>query len=366
MDPIDKIQLDDITFDDVIGGDGVSITPEDTIDPITDTVTDDKPEDTLDDKPEVDDEKPEVEEKVDPTDDKPEDDQDDQDDPEAPEGEDTVVSEVLEKLGYEVENSYADTAEGLAEMTKDVASQMADDRIDEVLENFPMVKQHLEYVLAGGESNNFMQAYDPRSDYNQVVLTEDDSRSQKSILSDYFNMKGHDKEFIDEILEDYEDSGKLYNKAEAARQALGKQQSAQKAQMVERQRGEWAEQERQQTEFWNGVSDTIENSKEFAGLVVPEREKSKFFKYISTPVNKSGQTQRDLDHSEAEMETKLAIDYLMYKGFNLETIINTKAKTKSAKSLRDKISKNASSVKSARRASKQSKSMNYDELDLDI
>ena len=54
----------------------------------------------------------------------------------------------------------------------------------------------------------------------------------------------------------------------------------------------------------------------------------------------------------------------MYKGFNLETIINTKAKTKSAKSLRDKISKNASSVKSARRASKQSKSMNYDELDL--
>ena len=307
MDPIDKIQLDDITFDDVIGGDGVSITPEDTIDPITDTVTDDKPEDTLDDKPEVDDEKPEVEEKVDPTDDKPEDDQDDQDDPEAPEGEDTVVSEVLEKLGYEVENSYADTAEGLAEMTKDVASQMADDRIDEVLENFPMVKQHLEYVLAGGESNNFMQAYDPRSDYNQVSLTEDDSRSQKAILSDYFNMKGHDKEFIDEILEDYEDSGKLYNKAEAARQALGKQQSAQKAQMVEKQRGEWAEQERQQTEFWNGVSDTIENSKEFAGLVVPEREKSKFFKYISTPVNKSGsQTQRDLDHSEAEMEVEIS------------------------------------------------------------
>lgn len=363
MDPIDKIQLDDITFDDVIVGDGVSITPEDTIDPITDTVTDDKPEDILDDKSEVETEKPEVEEKEEPTEDEPE---GDQDDPEAPDGEGTVVSEVLEKLGYDVDTEYADTAEGLAEMTKDVASQMADDRIDEVLENFPMVKQHLEYVLAGGESNNFMQANDPRSDYNQISLTEDDSRSQKAILSDYFHMKGHDNEFINEMLEDYEDSGKLYNKAEAARQALGKQQAAQKSQMVERQRGEWAEQERQQTEFWNDVSDTIENSKEFAGLVVPEKEKSKFFKYISTPVNRNGQTQRDLDHSEAEMETKLAIDYLMYKGFNLETIVNTKAKTKSAKSLRDKISKSASSVKSARRASKQSKNVNYDDLDLSI
>ena len=251
-------------------------------------------------------------------------------------------------------------------MTKDVADKMADTRIDEVLENFPLVKKHLEYVLAGGESNNFMQAYDPRSDYNKISLAEDDSRSQKAILSDYFTTKGHDKEFIEEMLEDYEDSGKLFGKAEQARQALGKQQSAQQEQIVSKQRQEFEAQAQEQTEFWNGVSDTIENSKEFAGLVVPEKEKSKFFKYISTPVNKKGETQRDLDHVKADMETKLGIDYLMYKGFNLETIINTKAKTKSAKSLRDKISKGSSSVKSARKATKSKKMVDYEDLDLNI
>ena len=66
------------------------------------------------------------------------------------------------------------------------------------------------------------------------------------------------------------------------------------------------------------------------------------------------------------METKLAIDYLMYKGFNLEQIINTKAKTKQSKSLRDKISKNEEKVKSAKRAARTNKSFDVDDLDLSI
>ena len=362
MNPNEKIQLDDITFDDVIAGDGVDTISVEEAAPLEETPKEETSvESELESTEEVAEEKKEIDDTLE---------EDSQDDTELEEDdsevESTVVSEVLTKLGYELDDDYEDTADGLAKMTKDVADKMADTRIDEVLENFPLVKKHLEYVLAGGESNNFMQAYDPRSDYNKISLAEDDSRSQKAILSDYFTTKGHDKEFIEEMLEDYEDSGKLFGKAEQARQALGKQQSAQQEQIVSKQRQEFEAQAQEQTEFWNGVSDTIENSKEFAGLVVPEKEKSKFFKYISTPVNKQGQTQRDLDHVKADMETKLGIDYLMYKGFNLETIINTKAKTKSAKSLRDKISKGSTSVKSARRATKNKKIVDYDDLDLNI
>ena len=56
----------------------------------------------------------------------------------------------------------------------------------------------------------------------------------------------------------------------------------------------------------------------------------------------------------------------MYKGFNIESIINTKAKTKATKSLRDKISKNEEKVKSARKATRKSKNINLDNLDLSI
>tara|TARA_R110000764_G_scaffold43637_1_gene98134 strand:- start:372 stop:572 length:201 start_codon:yes stop_codon:yes gene_type:complete len=66
------------------------------------------------------------------------------------------------------------------------------------------------------------------------------------------------------------------------------------------------------------------------------------------------------------MDVKLAIDYLMYKGFNLKDIIQTKAKTQSTKSLRQKISKNEENVKSARKRSRVSKNIDLDNLDLSL
>ena len=358
MDPNEKIQLDDITFDDVIAGDGVDTVAIDEIEkPVEEEVkVKEESTDELDDIEDKVEDKVEVEEEVDV----------DKDVEEPKEEDDTVVSEVLSKLGYELEGDYDDTADGLAEMTKDVASQMADTRIDEVLEAFPLVKKHLEYVLSGGQSESFMQAHDPNLDYNQLELSQNDIRSQKAILSDYFTEKGHDKEFIQEMLGDYEDSGKLHTKAEAARQALGKQQATQKDQMLTQQKETLALQQKDQQKFWNNISDTIQESKEFVGLQVSEKDKSKFFNYLSKPVSQEGHTQRDIDHAEAKVEVKLAIDYLMYKGFNLKDIITTKAKTQATKSLRHKISKNEETVRSARKKSRVSKNVDLDSLDLSI
>ena len=364
MDPNEKIQLDDITFDDVIAGDGVDTVAIDKVEAPVEEVKEEVKEEVEDSTNNLEDIEEEADEQEEEEQDEVE--ESDDSDKDGVETEDTVVSEVLAKLGYEVDSDYEDTSEGLAEMTKDVASQMADDRIDEVLEAFPLVKQHLEYVLNGGQSENFMQAHDPNLDYNKIELAEDDVRSQKAILANYFTEKGHDKDFIKEMLNDYEDSGKLHNKAEQAKNALGKVQSQRKEKMIVQQKEQLQAQQKQQQEFWDGVNDTIQNSKEFVGLQVPEKEKSKFFNYLSTPVTKEGYTQRDVDHSEADMEVKLAIDYLMYKGFNLKDIIKTKAKTQATKSLRDKISRNQETVKNARKKSRVSKNVDLDNLDLSI
>jgi hypothetical protein len=367
----EKIQLDDITFDDVISGEGVETTPvaeepvppakeeersepveEPTEDPVLDELED---EDEEDDDTEIDDKYLEK----DSTDDDDEDDVDD-------DGEDTIVGSVLDKLGYEVEDEYEDTTEGLVQMTKDIASTIADERIEEVMEKFPLVKQHLQYVLQGGDSQNFMSAYDTRSDYSKLTINEKDVRSQKAILGDYLHTKGHDGDFIKEMLEDFEDTGKLYSKAEAARKALGKYQEAEREQLLEKQQETQKQQAEDLQEFWDDVAVTIEESREFAGLQVTEKDKNKFFNYLSRPVTEEGYTQRDVDHQEADMEVKLAIDYLMYKGFDLNTIINTKARTKSVQSLKERISRGEETVKSARRSSRRSKKFDIDDLDLNI
>ena len=376
MDPNEKIQLDDITFDDVIAGDGVeTITAEEPIAPAKEEEQPTETEDTLEDigiedNVEENEEEEEVEEDdYDENEEEDEEYEEDEyeDDNSADNSEGSVVNEILDKLGYDLEgDSYDDTSEGLAAMTADIASKMADDRIDEVLEAFPLVKKHLDYVLAGGQSQNFMEAYDPNLDYDQVVIEEDDYRSQKAILGDYLEMKGHDNEFIEEMLNDFEDTGKLYQKAEAARGALAKHQSKQREQMIENQRRETERITKQQEEFWNNVSDTIDDRDDFAGIAISKREKNKFFDYLSTPVTKEGYTQRDVDHANADMEVKLAIDYLMYKGFDLNGLISSKAKTQNAKTLRERIGRNEERVRSTRKSSRRSKNVDFDNLDLNI
>tara|TARA_A100001201_G_scaffold135541_1_gene123904 strand:- start:122 stop:1201 length:1080 start_codon:yes stop_codon:yes gene_type:complete len=359
MDPEnEKIQLDDITFDDVIGGEGVeTITPEAPVEEVVNEEVEEKEEEVIEEEEE---QQEVVEEKEVEEDDNLEDDDVESDE------DTTVVSEILSAFGYETDEEYPDTSEGLINMTKDIAQTLADEQVNEVMNKFPLVRQHLEYVLNGGESQDFMQAYDPNLDYNKITIEQDDIRSQKAVLAEYFNLKGHDRNFTNEMITDYSDSGKLHAKAEQARQALGKVQQQRQAQMVERQKQMRAQEYQNQQEFWNGVAETIENSQEFAGLTVPEREKTKFFNYISKPVNQEGYTQRDLDHANAEMDKKLAIDYLMFKGFNLDQIINTKARTKNTRSLKDKISRNEESVKSARKSSRRKKNFDIDELDLNI
>tara|TARA_R100001594_G_scaffold62493_1_gene96833 strand:- start:67 stop:1173 length:1107 start_codon:yes stop_codon:yes gene_type:complete len=368
MDNNEKIQLDDITFDDVIGGDGVETVTVDEK-PVIDEEKVEKEEivegSKVEDEESIETTEETSEEKIEEPEEDIKDDLKDDDD-QTLSDDDTVVGEILNTLGYEVDHEYEDTAEGLTQLTKDLAGKMAAEQMEEVLNSFPLVKNHLDYVLNGGESQEFMKAYDPNMDYNQITIEEDDFRSQKGILNDYFTLKGHDQDFIQELLTDYEESGKLYNKSEAARKALGKVQIQQKENLVKEQQEVMRQQQEQQKEFWEGVAKTIEDSKEFVGLQVPQKDKRSFFNYISKPVNKEGYTQRDIDHSEAEMETKLAIDYLMFKGFNLEQIINTKARTKNTKSLKDKISRNQEVAKSARKTSRRTKSFDIDDLDLSI
>ena len=370
----DNIGLDDISFDDVLSGGSESNEVADDLAIETPTAEAEELDADAEELADSEDVEEEVEEEDEDEDDNEEeedyDEEEDEDDEEDDDREpvsSTVVASILEKLGYETEEEYDDTEEGLMAMTQDVGQQIAEDQLNNLFENFPLVQRHLEYVLNGGESKDFMQAYDPQLDYNQINIDEEDTRSQKAILSDYFTTKGHDQNFINELLTDYEDTGKLYQKAEAARSALGQMQEKSRSELVERQKQEREQAEEQQQEFWNGVYETIESTDEFAGITVPKREKSKFFDYISNPVTRDGRTQRDLDHAEAEIEKKLAIDYLMFKGFDLSKLIEKKAKTSNAKSLRDRISRNEERVKSARgRQKRKSKQVDFDDLDLNL
>lgn len=277
----------------------------------------------------------------------------------------SIADQISNVLGFEPEYEYDDTVEGLTEYVKDMAQEVAEDQIEDLFRQFPEVQQHLDYVLAGGDSGQFFQAYNPQLDYGNLRVEEGDIGVQKALLAQYFETKGHPEEFIEEMLNDYEDTGKLYNKAQIAQQELASLQQQQRQQMFEQQQQEYAQFQAEQEEFWEGVADVIESGNSFGGVTIPDVEKANFFEYISAPVNDAGQTQRDLDYAESDMDIKLAMDYLLYSGFDLESIINTKARTQSARNLRERIISNEERVRSAKGAQRR-KQQAFDPDQLDI
>ena len=278
--------------------------------------------------------------------------------------EQTVVSEVLTELGFEPHEEYDDTPEGLTKMTQDVAAKLAEEQLEEILGNYPLIKQHMEYVIAGGDSRNFMSAHDPQQDYSMVQVQEDDQAMQRVLVGNYFKSKGHDDNFIKEMLNDYTEGGKLFEKAQTAKTALSQLQTQQRVQMMEHQKHQRTEQAKDQQKFWANITDVIQNGDDFAGIHIAAKNKNKFLKYLSQPVNKQGHTQSMIDHQNAPLDQRLAMDYLMFNKFNLKDIINTKVKTTKAKDLKSRLKAQQSKVKNVSKAKRTKTSFDIDDLDL--
>jgi hypothetical protein len=379
----EKLDLNDISFDDIVASDTPNVDTLELLDDKDDTIKEVEPEAVELDKTaatdELDDDASQVVTEdtdiIEPTD------KDDVDKEEIEEGlekvkeendqeassetpDKSVVGEVLESLGFEGEYEYEDTPEGLKTLTLDVANKLAEEQLDGIMENFPLVQRHLEYVMNGGQSQDFMKANDPQSDYSKVQLSEKDTPMQKIMLSNYFKAKGHDDNMIKELIEDYEDSGKLFAKAELAKNALATAQGKQREYMLQQQKEQNAKSRDEEQKFWTNIHKTIQETDELAGITIPKREKNKFFKYISAPVNRNGHTQSMVDREGASQEQRLLMDYLMFKGLNLKDIIATKAKSQQTRSLKDRIVKaSKTTLKSAKKKTKAKTNLDLNDLD---
>jgi hypothetical protein len=361
-DPNDKLDFSAISFDDVIGDgapglDVAEETPTQEVEQEEPIDEEEPQEEDHGDEDADDDYYQQPEEETYVEDDLQEEDHDPEDLP--------IANQISDILGYELENEYDDTVEGLTEYVKDMSQEVAENQIQELFEQFPEVQQHLDYLLAGGDSSQFFEAHNPQNDFSNLQMSEKDTMTQKAVLAQYFQYKGHDQAFIQDMLDDYEDSGKLFNKAQLAKDSLAEVQQQHREQMQQQQIEMYEQQQAQTEAFWDGVANTLEEGREFAGIRIPDSDKSNFFEYISAPIDESGRTQRDVDYSEADMDIKLAIDYLMFSGFNLEDIISTKAKTESARNLRDRIVSNQERVRSAKGQSRR-KQQAFDPDNLDI
>ena len=358
MQPNDKLDFSAISFDDMLG-DGIETAPQD-----VEEVTPEEVEIVDEDIPNPEQGDEDQEDYVDDDYDYDNDDEESTVEDEVELEDLPIADQISTVLGLELESEYDDTVEGLTNFVRDMSQEVAEEQLQGLFEEFPEVQRHLDYVLAGGDPEQFYATHNPQANYGNIEMSQGDITLQRAMLGEYFKSAGHPEDFIVDVLNDYEESGKLYGKAQAAQQHLAAAQAEEKEQMYQAQLEQQQKAEAEQDEFWDEVAGVIEEGNEFAGIRIPDNDKQEFFDYISAPVDDQGNTQRDLDYSEADMDIKLAIDYLMYSGFNLSDIIDTKARTKSVENLRSRIQTNEERVKSARKAQRRQKTFDPDQLDI--
>lgn len=323
--------LDDIEDSDVAELDEL----DDDIDDSDDELEEDEDlEEEEDDKDIEDEEADEDEDDSDDSDDKGKDEEEGDEEPAS------VVETIITQLGYEFSDEelegLEDTEEGLTRLVDIAGKKVAEDRFSQMVDATPNVKALYEYEQSGGEAEDFIKAFYPQTDYNKVEVSEDDIDSQKEIIRKSLETKGLSEERIKRNLQAIEDSGNLLDEAKDSLNDLRTAQEQEK-ERIKTQTEQAQKQAREQAEeTWNKVEETVKSGN-LAGIPISKKQADEFLDFVRVDPDK-GYSPRDEKASKLSMEEQLAIDAILFHGFEaLNEIIDKKANTKSAKTLRDRL-----------------------------
>ncbi len=249
-----------------------------------------------------------------------------------------VVESIQRTLGYEFDEEFEDTEEGIAKMFEKAKNMAADEALDSMLDAYPEAKEFIEYRQLGGDPDQYFKTKFPQVDYSEVEFNEEDESQHEMIVRKELSERGLSNEEIEADIQDFKNGGILESKAKRALTALQTKQKEEQENLLKRQEEQYQKQQEEIEQYWNDVKSTIESSTSFKAFNVPSKEKEEFFRYISKPVE-DGKSQRDLDVEKADRETRLAIDFLLYKDFNIADIVDRKAKSQNAQKLRERMNR---------------------------
>ena len=250
-----------------------------------------------------------------------------------------VIDILRSKMGYEVEGSFSEDYEGVAKFTDAVAQEMAKEQLDSVFAQFPDVEQYLQYRYNGGDPKRYFQATAPVIDYAAVEITDDNVGIQRAVLEDFLGRSGYTGEEVAETIQDYIDAGIMQRQATRSLGKLQKMQEQEAASLIEKQKQDAEARQQQVQKQWTTIQDTI-NQGTVKGFDIPTADRKKFFSWMSEAVDNQGRTQRLVDREKMDIESQVAMEYLLWKNFDLNKLVSNTQNTRKAQNLKAKLQQN--------------------------
>jgi hypothetical protein len=256
----------------------------------------------------------------------------------------SVIAELGNLLGYEIEGDFEDSYEGIASYTQQVADKIAEQKLSELFEQMPDVQKFMQYRINGGDSKKYFQTAQQANKYAGVEIAEDNTQMQKQVISALMEHQGYNTEEISETMEDLEDTGLLYKKSVRDLNKLSTLEQKRESDMLETQRVQAEQAKVENTETWNNINQAISTGS-VKGININQSDRRKFYDWMAKPVDAQGRSQRMVEREKFDTESMLAMEYMVYKGFDLSKLAVNAAKTSQTQNLKSKLQANKGSAK---------------------
>ena len=195
-----------------------------------------------------------------------------------------------------------------------------------------------DFVKNGGNLRDFYdQTVESKIDTESVDL--ENEFQQKQVVREHLKNQGYSDERINRFVSRYEDAGVLEDEAKDALELVKEHNEKTKETLLENQRKQAAEFEKQQQKFISDVEKTIDNTDNIAGNKLSKKEKEDLLDYVLTPDN-SGLTGFQKEYNKNMSENLVKIAYFMKHGESLVDKSVKKGESKAVKNLHDKLKQN--------------------------
>ena len=229
--------------------------------------------------------------------------------------------------------SYSNSVEGSTELLKDVATNATVNAVTAFLNSNPELKDVYFHLVNGGKLEEYTSS---NIDYTAVDVTTLDRTGKLNYIKQSFEQQGLKN--AGSLIKTLEQSSDEALTQAAADAIITLKQVSEDAKAEREREYQLTQQKEAQAleEYWNNVNSVITNGK-LKDINIPNAEKDDFFKYLAVPINSKGESQEMIDAEKEDEEDRLLLSYLRFKKFNLNDLVNLKAKTNRLEQLRSRV-----------------------------
>jgi len=251
---------------------------------------------------------------------------------------DSVLNSLVDDGALEIideDKEYTSDVEGLKELINDTLEKRLSEEKEKLNENERSEIKEIKEFLEAYPEATVADWVAEQDDFNYKDVDISDKRSQAELVYESLSNMGFEREEIIETIKKYDESNLLKTEAVKAQKQLIKEQEEVKQAKAETREAALRKQQAEQAEEVRQYEQNILKTNEIKGFKLSVEERQQLADYMLKPVDDSGRTQLQLDHTD---DSDMLYALIHMKKLDLGQI-ERKATTKATIKFKKKLNK---------------------------